>query len=44
MEFLAITGPAQVRTAYEVLPLADAAEGLRRMRDGDVTGAFVLIP
>jgi propanol-preferring alcohol dehydrogenase len=43
-EFLAITGPAGVRTAYEELPLDRAAEGLRRMRDGDVTGAFVLIP
>ncbi len=43
-EFLAITGPAGVRTAYETLPLEQAGEGLRRLRDGDVTGAFVLIP
>jgi propanol-preferring alcohol dehydrogenase len=43
-QFLAITGLAGVRTAYEELPLELAADGLRRMRDGDVTGAFVLIP
>ena len=43
-QFLALVGPAGVRTAYEVLPLADAAVGLQRMLDGDVRGAFVLVP
>jgi hypothetical protein len=33
-----------VATAYEALPLEDAATGMQRMLDGDVTGTFVLIP
>lgn len=43
-EFLALVGPAGVRTATEVLDLADAPAALQRLRAGDVTGAFVLLP
>ncbi len=43
-DFLAVVGPAGVRTTSEVLPLADAARALVRLRDGDVAGAFVLLP
>ena len=43
-EFLAVIGPAGVRTEYEELPLAEAGEALRRLKAGDVRGAFVLIP
>ncbi len=43
-EFLALVGPAGVRTATEVLPLESAGVALRRLRDGDVRGAFVLVP
>lgn len=43
-EFLALVGTAGVRTQYEELPLSQAPEALTRVRDGDVRGAFVLIP
>lgn len=43
-EFLALVGPARVRTATEVMDLADAPTALQRLRAGDVTGAFVLLP
>ena len=43
-EFLAQVGPAGVRTAIEELPLDQATDALIRLRDGDVTGAFVLRP
>lgn len=43
-DFLAVVGPAGVRTSVEVLPLQEAATALRRLRDGDVAGAFVLLP
>lgn len=43
-QFLALIGPAGVQTATEVLPLQAAAVGLRRMLDGDIRGAFVLVP
>lgn len=43
-EFLALVGPAGITTATEALPLTDAARALTRLRAGDVTGAFVLVP
>lgn len=43
-EFLDIVPRAGVRTSYEELPLQDAAVALARLRDGDITGAFVLRP
>lgn len=43
-EFLAVIGPAGVATSYEVLPLADAAVGMGRMRQGEVRGTVVLVP
>jgi D-arabinose 1-dehydrogenase-like Zn-dependent alcohol dehydrogenase len=43
-QFLDVVEAAGVRTAYEVLPLDEAATALRRMQEGDVRGAFVLVP
>lgn len=43
-EFLALVGPAQVQTQTEVLGLAEAPTALRRLRAGQVSGAFVLVP
>ncbi|MEZ5115144.1 MAG: zinc-dependent alcohol dehydrogenase family protein [Candidatus Nanopelagicales bacterium] len=42
-EFLALVPAAGVRTEYEVLPLDDANEALRRLDAGLVRGAFVLV-
>ena len=42
-DFLAVVGPAQVQTQYEVLPLDDAPMALERVESGDVRGAFVLV-
>jgi D-arabinose 1-dehydrogenase-like Zn-dependent alcohol dehydrogenase len=33
-----------IRTQTEALPLASANEALRRLRDGEVRGALVLVP
>ena len=44
VEFLDLVGSANVRTAAEALPLAQAESALTRVRAGDVTGAFVLVP
>ena len=44
VEFLDLVGPANIRTAAEPLPLTEAESALARVRRGDVTGAFVLIP
>ncbi len=43
-DFLELVGPADVRTAYETLPLTAAASALDRVSAGDVTGSLVLIP
>lgn len=43
-EFLDLVAPAGVTTATEVLDLAEAPDALTRLRDGDVRGAFVLLP
>ncbi len=43
-EFLDLVPRAGIRTAFAELPLAAAADALRRLRDGDVAGAFVLRP
>lgn len=43
-EFLALVGPADIRTSIEQLPLEQAAPALERLAAGDVTGSFVLIP
>ncbi|MCU0296129.1 MAG: zinc-binding alcohol dehydrogenase family protein [Candidatus Nanopelagicales bacterium] len=42
-EFLALVGPAGVRTQTEVLPRDDAPRALERVETGDVRGAFVLV-
>ena len=44
LEFLAIAPEVPVRTEVEVLPLSEANEALRRLRDGEVSGALVLAP
>ena len=43
-EFLALVADAGIHTQSEELPLAAAAEGLVRLRVGDVRGVFVLRP
>ena len=42
--FLEIAAKAGVRTRTETLPLAEANEALRRLRDGEIEGAAVLLP
>ena len=42
--FLALAPKVPVRTEIEILPLAQAGEALRRLRDGLLTGAAVLVP
>ena len=44
VEFLALAPKVPVRTEVEVMPLAEANEALRRLRDGEVSGALVLGP
>lgn len=43
-EFLALAPRVPVRTAVETLPLEAANEALKRLREGRVTGALVLVP
>ena len=43
-EFLALAPQAGVRTTVVPMPLADANEALDRLRQGELTGAAVLIP
>jgi propanol-preferring alcohol dehydrogenase len=43
-EFLALAPQVPVRTAVEVLPLAQANEALERLRAGRLQGAAVLVP
>lgn len=43
-QFLALVGPAGIRTQSEAVGLADAAQAFRRLRDGDVRGALVFLP
>jgi alcohol dehydrogenase, propanol-preferring len=41
-EFLALAPTVPIQTRVEVFPLAGANEALRRLRDGEITGAAVL--
>ncbi len=43
-EFLALAPKVPIETTIEEFPLAAANEALRRLRDGHMTGAAVLIP
>jgi len=43
-EFLALAPQVPVRTTTEAFPLRDANEALRRLREGEITGAAVLVP
>ena len=43
-DFLALAPRAGVRTEVQTLPLAEADEALRRLREGELTGAAVLLP
>jgi alcohol dehydrogenase, propanol-preferring len=43
-EFLTLAPLVPVRTATVALPLADANEALRRLREGRIEGAAVLVP
>ncbi|MGI9414120.1 MAG: zinc-dependent alcohol dehydrogenase family protein [Hyphomicrobiales bacterium] len=44
LEFLALAPKVPVRTEVEVMALAEANEALRRLREGEVSGALVLAP
>jgi propanol-preferring alcohol dehydrogenase len=44
LEFLALAPRVPVRTTIEQVPLASANDALRRVREGEVDGALVLIP
>jgi propanol-preferring alcohol dehydrogenase len=43
-EFLAIAPQVPVRTTTTPFPLAEANEALRRLREGEIEGAAVLVP
>ena len=43
-EFLALAPEVPVRTHVETMALSEANEALRRLRDGAVSGALVLVP
>jgi propanol-preferring alcohol dehydrogenase len=43
-EFLALAPRVPVRTAVQTFPLGDANEALRRLREGRIHGAAVLVP
>ena len=43
-EFLALAPKVPVRTTVETLPLAEANTALARLREGELTGAAVLVP
>lgn len=43
-EFLALAPKVPVKTTVETFPLEEANEALRRLREGQLTGAAVLIP
>ncbi len=43
-EFLALAPLVPVRTVTKAFPLADANEALRRLREGEIEGAAVLVP
>ena len=43
-EFLSLANQCPIETAVECLPLADANEGLARLREGRLQGAAVLLP
>ncbi len=43
-EFLALAPRVPIRTETEALPLSAANEALRRLREGEVRGALVLVP
>ncbi|HXZ00251.1 MAG TPA: zinc-dependent alcohol dehydrogenase family protein [Stellaceae bacterium] len=43
-EFLALAPRVPVRTVTQAFPLAEANEALRRLRDGEIEGAAVLVP
>jgi len=43
-EFLALAPRVPVRTEVQVFPLAEANEALRRLREGELRGAAVLVP
>jgi alcohol dehydrogenase, propanol-preferring len=43
-EFMKLASGFQIRTTVERMPLEQANDALRRLRDGDLTGAAVLVP
>lgn len=43
-DFMDLAARFPIETTVEPMPLADANEALRRLRDGELTGAAVLVP
>ena len=43
-DFMALAGRTPLRMAVTTLPLTEANAALRRLRQGDVSGALVLLP
>ena len=43
-EFLALAPKVPVKTTVVPMPLAQANEALKRLREGELTGAAVLVP
>jgi len=44
IEFLALADDVDLKTTVETLPLRQANEALQRLREGKISGAFVLVP
>jgi propanol-preferring alcohol dehydrogenase len=44
LAFLELAAAAPIRTSVELFPLEQANEALKRLRDGQLNGAAVLIP
>ena len=44
VEFMSLAARFHIETTVEAIPLKQANEALRRLRDGELTGAAVLVP
>ena len=44
VEFMSLAARFHIDTTVETMPLAQANEALGRLRDGELTGAAVLVP
>lgn len=44
LEFMDLASSFQIKTTVEIVPLEQANQALKRLRDGELTGAAVLVP